>query len=806
MGQAIDQAIHALHSNPAAGPATSKMVLDHLGFAVIGHATIHGGHRPEAIKSLIENSLLKYHENQEKKERNCAKYIQQLGFGLMIQDHDMLDYQTDNINTAEDPKNYIMEDIEETGIQRDFSQGYSYSTLPTGMTLSTSIATSTDRTNLRFVNGRFEIEDEVMEDSGDGTAQALEYRDNDDSNTPRSTRSNSPELATDSEIFTNGMDLDDIEDILSIHKLSLSTELCTSKAPNNMGNSGNFGLEDTQYLRIAEVITEAGDCVMAGSTEDVDSVGAGNIIMKTDCTQDADGTGKARDSGGSCSTKIPSDTKNIDKTGEKNTDKPDSTREPEKPNSLLLAEKGENNKDPGVIETSNHPTKEVVSLESSNGVGAVDSQLDKTEELSVTGGIETNGNGHIKEVHWVEPPLDTELFKDGENMSSHKVFDNPVSFYETVDDGENMCSPEGFDSPVSFDSTAVNSVRGIATAHIPDCIPHNNEEISKFLGGAHITGTVQGGDIESSGSSGSSVEICDGMRDADNVEFLCVLENIVPLTIFQTTDADIGDVINSPVENVETTDHARAIAPLVLSNKVVVIEDPESIEEAVIVADISRRIEKVEKSSIIKLDTENAGQGLEYGDYGQCRDSLELLFNLEECVIVSEEQPDSERDADRTAGLSDEGGALEERREEENETERVMANIKSLAPVYTSCQKTLKSWEGFIHSGKNRAPALGPKLVPVAVKAPTPTVFVTVIPKDIMTPTGNYTWGRIFPLMCILVLLVASGPAAILDRLQILVSTLGLRIYSKVYILSSVRRIGNIFADYPRKLLSSYFS
>lgn len=771
------------------------MVLDHLGFAIIGHATIHGGHRPEAIKLLIENSLLKYRQDQGRKERNCAKYMQQLG-GLRIQDHDMLDYRTDG--AAEDPENYMMEDIEETGIQESFSQSYSHPLLSTGMTPSTSIATSTDRTNLRFVDGRFEIEDEVMEDLKDDATQLLgmsEYQDSDDSDTPRSTRSNSPELVTDSEIFTNGMDLDDMEDLLSICKLSLSTEPCTSKEPNNMNNSRGAGLEDIQYMRTIE----AGDCIMAGSTEDVDSVGAGDIIMKTDCTQGADGaeksedpngscstkrlsntknvdktgknntnnktdsTGKARDFDGSYSTKKLSDTKNIDKIGENNTNsKTDSTGEPKKTNELLVAEKCKSSKDLGAIEMPNHSTKEMVSLESLNGVGAVDSQeLDEAEELSVTEEMSTGGSGHIKEAHEGELLLGIRGFEDGENMSSPEVFDNPVSIYETVDNGENICSPKGFDGPVSFGGSGrgVRSSEGFDNPVSPDaaagngenmgsfegfdnqisldiaavgavCIPHEDEEIAGFLGGAQITEGVHDADI---GGCDSSVEICDGVRDADNVEFLSVLENIVPLTVVQTTDTfngiDIDDIVDSPV------------VPLVFSGKgVAPIEGSEN--------------------------------------------------------IFSEEQPDGERVADWIAELSDEAGGLGGRRKEEKEKERVTANIKSLEPIYTSYQKKLKSWEGFAHSGKGWAPT--PKLA-VAVKASTPIVAETVIPKGIVTPAGNYMWGCIFPFICISVLLAAGGPSAMLDRLEVSASTLDPGVYVKVYILS-VRQIRNILANYPQEI------
>lgn len=781
LGQAIDQAIQTLHSNPAAGPATPKMVLDHLGFAIIGHATIHGGHRPEAIKLLIENSLLKYRQDQERKERNCAKYMQQLG-GLRIQDHDMLDYRTDD--AAEGPENYMMEDIEETGIQESFSQSYSHPFLSTGMTPSTSIATSTDRTNLRFVDGRFEIEDEVMEDLRDDAAQVLgmsEYQDSDDSDTPQSTRSNSPELVTDSEIFTNGMDLDDMEDLLSICKLSLSTEPCTSKEPNNMDNSRGAGFEDIQYMRTIE----AGDCIMAGSTEDVDSIGAGDIIMKTDCTQGADGAGKSEDPNGSCSTKRlsdtknvdktgknntnnkmdgtgksedPSDTKNIDKTGENNTNnrtdstgkardsdgsystkklsntknidkigknntnsKTDSTGEPKKTNELLVTEKCKSSKGLGAIEMPNHSTKEMISLESLNGVGAVDSQeldsqeLDKAEELSVTEEMVTGGSDHIKEAHRGELPLGIGEFSDGENMSSPEVFDNPVSLDAAASNGENMGSFEGFDNQISLDIAAVGAV----------CIPHEDEEIAGFLGGAQLTEGVHDADI---GGCDSSVEICGGVRDADNVEFLGVLENIVPLTVVQTTDTfngiDIDDIVDSPV------------VPLVFSGK--------------------------------------GGSG----------------------SIFPEEQPDGERVANWIAELSDEAGGLGGRRKEERERERVTANIKSLEPIYTSYQKKLKSWEGFAHSGKGWAPT--PKLA-VAVKASTPIVVETVIPKGTVTPTGNYMWGCIFPFICISVLLAAGGPSAMLDRLEVSASTLDPGVYVKVYILS-VRQIRNILANYPQEI------
>lgn len=618
MNLAINQAIHILHSNPTAEPATSQMVLDFLGSAIIGHAILREGLQPKAIQVSIDNLLVRYHKRQAEKAVNSARLLRQLELGFEIGEFDMLDYGMDD--AGDDPENYVMEGMEVTEGDGALSHGLK-PFLPIGVAPAASVSTSTcltptptpTHTDFRFVEGYFEIYDEVMEESKNSTAQVLrmlEYGDTDDSEMSQSTRSDSPELTTsfdsgaeaaviagdigkddfssDSGIVMSGVDIDHME---SIEELSLFTGLCMGETPGNVDDFDKTGFDDIQYLGI----TEAGDFIMTESTEVVDSVSVADIIMKTDCIQNMDDTEEFESLGGSYDIEGLSGTVTLDRVGENIGGKTDSTGEPDKINNLLMPGKDEKSEDPGAIEIFNHPTKEVDGLSSSNCVRATHSEeLDTVEELSVTEDIDTSGSGHIGVVSEIRLPLD---MKELEGCGV-------------------MSSPEGFENPVSLDETVVNAVCVAATAQISNFIAHNDEKVVKFLDAGQIMETVLDADTN---DIDSSIGTFGGVEAAGHAEFPSVPGIIDPLEILSHEDA-------------------------------VPIEGPESVGEAVIMIDFSCSVEKVEGAlgmSVIDLDVENMNQELEGENGGQCdpaRNNLELSSNPEaEIGISSDEELDSQK-------------------------------------------------------------------------------------------------------------------------------------------------------------------
>lgn len=143
-------------------------------------------------------------------------------------------------------------------------------------------------------------------------------------------------------------------------------------------------------------------------------------------------------------------------------------------------------------------------------------------------------------------------------------------------------------------------------------------------------------------------------------------------------------------------------------------------------------------------------------------------------------------------GLPSEAEHLEEMRKEEEEKEKVIAgNIEDLSPIWASCERKQKSWEGFPH---NQAPALAVE------RAPTPTVVV-ILPKNTATPiTGRrkYIWGLIFCFICISALLAVGSPSTILNRFQVYAPILeSSGIQSKRSILRFfIRQAADVFPDF----------
>lgn len=613
MNLAINQAIHILHSNPTAEPATSQMVLDFLGSAIIGHAILREGLQPKSIQVSIENLLVRYHKRQTEKAVNSARLLRQLELGFEIGEFDMLDYGMDD--AGDDPENYVMEGMEVTDGEGDLSHGLN-PFLPIGVTPATSVSTSTcpththTHTDFRFVESYFEIYDEVMEESRNSTAQVLrmlEYGDTDDSEMSQSTRSDSPELTTsfdagaeaaviagdiekddfssDSGIVMSGMDIDHME---SIEELSLFAGLCMGETPGSVDDFDKTGLDDIQHLGI----TEAGDFIMTESTEVVDSVSVADIIIKTDCM---DGTEEFGSLGGSYDIKGLSGTVTPDRIGENISGKTDSTGEPDKINNLLMPGKDEKSEDPGAIEILNHPTKEVDGLSSSNCVRETHSEkLDTVEELSVTEEIDTSGSGHIGVVSEIRLPLDMKELGGCGIMSN----------------------PEGFENPVSLDEATVNAICIATTTRISNFIAHNGEKVVKFLDAGQIMETVLDADTN---DVDSSIETFGGVEATSHAEFPSVPGIIDSLDFFSHEDA-------------------------------VPIEGTESVGEAVITIDVSCSVEKVEGAlvmSIIDFEVENMNQELEGENGGQCdppRNNLELSSNPEGgSGINSDEELDSQK-------------------------------------------------------------------------------------------------------------------------------------------------------------------
>lgn len=400
---AIGQTIQILHSNPTAGPATSQMVVDFLGPAIIGHAILHENLEPKAIQTAIENLLFEYQQHKAEKAKIGARLLQQLELGFEVKDLDMLDYGMDDI--AGPPESSIMEGMEATNSQGYFSQDLD-SLVFHQAALASFVSTPTfpegegseELADYESTEAYLEPTDEVMEESSNSTAMVLrmlEYGDNydsDNSDISQSTRSNSPEFVATrmgSSFSDSGivMEVDEMEDLPNIEELNLITDMCMNEIPNTVDSSDSTGLSNMKYLSI----TETGDFAMAESIEGVDSVVATDSIIDTNYIQYMDGIERFVDPESTCSTNRLDGTESVYNI-EENNNNLSRIKELDEIEDILMCEKDE---DPGTTEMFNNlfSTNEVVGLSCGNCVGAADSErsiderimgIEKSEEPGTT--------------------------------------------------------------------------------------------------------------------------------------------------------------------------------------------------------------------------------------------------------------------------------------------------------------------------------------------------------------------------------------------------------------------------------------
>lgn len=629
MNQAIGQAIQVLHSNPAAGPATSQMVVDFLGSAIIGHAIVRENLEPKAIRAAIENLLLEYHQHKAGKAKDSAMFLQQLDLGFEIKDLHMLDYGMDDVVGA--PESFIMDGVEAATGHNHFSQDLDslvfHQAAPTSLAPTSLEEEGSDELVDYESTGDFsDISDEVMEESRDSTAMVLrmlEYGDTDDednSEISQSTRSHSPEFTagvggsfSDSGIV---MEIDEMEDLPSIEELSLITDMCMNEAPDTVVSSENAGPKDIQHLSI----TEGGDFAMAESIEGVDNFATTNTdnMIEDEHIRYSDGVKEFVDPEGACGTKEPDDTGTIGNIGED--DSPGRTKLLNRTNNILMSEKEGKNED---LSTT-FPTKEVAGLSLLSDVSTTDSEglidiigamvADKSEanedlgttdmighpspaeeidnltcigladpkghydieEILVTKEINTNSSLYIEEFDDMGPPFTIEGFEDPEIMSKHGAFG------VTID----------------LDATAVGAV-DMNTAQISNVIiPDEEEEVAEFLDATQTT--VNGTDIS---DIDGSVEGFDGVGAAEFAQFPNLQQIFASTNLsHEATDGSIGD--------------------------------PKSIDEAMVVSEVPCGIGGASSGvRIIALESEDLTQELQSSP---AEDILELSSNFdEECSNVS---------------------------------------------------------------------------------------------------------------------------------------------------------------------------